>query len=333
MARTKARWRGKVLVAAVADHMGQQQGAIRFFEDHTADYCILAELTDLNIYLGHRGRAYWDITSIGKAAHTCHRHLAVNAIAKMVPLIEEVEALRYVPDLPEWVAELFGRELYTAVGRIYGGLPPGGPSMIPDECTIRVDSRPQPGVEIARSGDSSWVPSSEPGARSAGAVRRRARRSEASPSDRARPSAHGRPRPGVSVGDGKAPSTVPDPGWPTRRVPGTLPDRDLRSRTRAGLHAERVARLADIEIAAKVNTAMAAILLARNERPARVPRGAAGSRSDMRGRQAGRAKPDRHRLRGRSGDRRCGGARDAWRAVVVVGSAPPSCPVTTRLTP
>ena len=47
----------------------------------------------------------------------------------------------------EWVADTFGSELFTAVGRIYGGLPPGGPSMVPDECTIRVDSRPQPGVE------------------------------------------------------------------------------------------------------------------------------------------------------------------------------------------
>ena len=27
-------------------------------------------------------------------------------------------------------------------GRIYGGLAPGGPSMIPDECVIRVDSPP-----------------------------------------------------------------------------------------------------------------------------------------------------------------------------------------------
>ena len=108
------------------------------------------ELTDLQIYLGHRGRLYWDITSIGHSAHTCHRHLAVNAIAKMVPLIEEVEALRYEPELPDWVAELFGPELYTAVGRIYGGLPPGGPSMIPDECTIRVDSRPQPGIDESR---------------------------------------------------------------------------------------------------------------------------------------------------------------------------------------
>jgi acetylornithine deacetylase/succinyl-diaminopimelate desuccinylase-like protein len=147
LARDRSAWRGTVIVAAVADHMGQQQGAIRFFEEHTADASILAELTDLKIYLGHRGRLYWDVTSIGRAAHTCHRHLAVNAIAKIVPLIEEVEALRYLPELPDWVAELFGPELFTAVGRIYGGLPPGGPSMIPDECTIRIDSRPQPTVD------------------------------------------------------------------------------------------------------------------------------------------------------------------------------------------
>jgi len=148
LARVRDRWRGKVVVAAVADHMGDQIGAIRFFDEYSGDYCILGELTDNAIYLGHRGRLYWDITSIGHSAHTCHRHDAVNAIAKMVPLIEEVEALRYMPDVPHWVADLFGPELFTAVGRIYGGLPPGGPSMIPDECTIRVDSRPQPGVEV-----------------------------------------------------------------------------------------------------------------------------------------------------------------------------------------
>lgn len=147
LARERRTWRGRVLVACVVDHMGDQQGAIRFFEQHRADYCILGELTDLAIYLGHRGRLYWDITAFGRSAHTCHRHAAINAIAKMAPLVEEIEALRYEPTLPGWVAELFGRELYTAVGRIYGGLPPGGPSMIPDTCTIRVDSRPQPGVE------------------------------------------------------------------------------------------------------------------------------------------------------------------------------------------
>ena len=149
LARCRDRWRGRVVVAAVADHMGEQSGAIRFFEEYSADFCILGELTDNRIYLGHRGRLYWDITSVGRSAHTCHRHLAVNAIAKMVPLIEEIEALEYRPDLPGWVVELFGAELFTAVGRVFGGLPPGGPSMVPDECTIRVDSRPQPGVEVA----------------------------------------------------------------------------------------------------------------------------------------------------------------------------------------
>jgi acetylornithine deacetylase/succinyl-diaminopimelate desuccinylase-like protein len=147
LARCRNRWRGRVLFAGVVDHMGQQQGAIQFFDDHRGDYCILGELTDLAIYLGHRGRLYWDITSLGQSAHTCHRDRAINAIAKMVPLIEEIERLHLRPEIPDWIAELFGPELHTAVGRIYGGLPPGGPSMIPDECTIRVDSRPHPGVE------------------------------------------------------------------------------------------------------------------------------------------------------------------------------------------
>ena len=224
--------------------MGQQQGAIRFFEDHAADFSLLAELTDLNIYLGHRGRLYWDITSIGKAAHTCHRHLAVNAIAKMVPLIEEVEALRYMPDLPEWVAELFGPELYTAVGRIYGGLPPGGPSMIPDECTIRVDSRPQPGVE-----------ESEVEALILGAVERAlARDPEARYdvvlADRKRPHLIDRDHPlTVALDQAYRSVTGRGPGVRRRILAGrhcehrpSLPDRDLRSGARARLHAERVAR-------------------------------------------------------------------------------------------
>lgn len=146
LARCRELWSGRVLVCGVVDHMGDQIGAIRFFEEHGADLCILAELTDLDIYLGHRGRLYWDITAYGRAAHTCRRHEAVNSIARMAPLIEEIEALRLTPEVGEEVVELVGPELYTAVGRIYGGLPPGGPSMIPDETTIRVDSRPHPGL-------------------------------------------------------------------------------------------------------------------------------------------------------------------------------------------
>ena len=63
-------------------------------------------------------------------------------------MVEEISKLKYFPNIPQDMKDLVGPELYTAVGRIYGGLFPGGPSMIPDRCTIRVDTRPQPGVPI-----------------------------------------------------------------------------------------------------------------------------------------------------------------------------------------
>jgi acetylornithine deacetylase len=139
---------GKITFAAVCDHMGAQTGAIDLFDRHKFDYCVLGELTDMQIYIAHRGRYYFDISTIGRSAHTCHKYLAVNAIEKMLPVAEELSKLKYFPKISDEMKELVGPELYTAVGRIYGGLFPGGPSMIPDRCTIRVDTRPQPGVPL-----------------------------------------------------------------------------------------------------------------------------------------------------------------------------------------
>jgi acetylornithine deacetylase/succinyl-diaminopimelate desuccinylase-like protein len=63
-------------------------------------------------------------------------------------VVDELSKTRYFPAISQEMQELVGAELYIAVGRIFGGLFPGGPSMIPDRCTIRVDTRPQPGVPI-----------------------------------------------------------------------------------------------------------------------------------------------------------------------------------------
>jgi len=141
-------FKGKITFVAVADHMGQQTGSIDLFRRHKFDHCVLAELTDMQIYIAHRGRYYFDISTIGRSAHTCHKYKAINAIEKMLPVVEEISKLKYFPNISQEMKELVGPELYTAVGRIYGGLFPGGPSMIPDRCTIRVDTRPQPGVRI-----------------------------------------------------------------------------------------------------------------------------------------------------------------------------------------
>jgi acetylornithine deacetylase/succinyl-diaminopimelate desuccinylase-like protein len=139
---------GKITFAAVSDHMGQQTGAIDLFKRHKFDHCVLAELTDMQIYVAHRGRYYFDISTIGRSAHTCHKYLAINAIEKMLPVIDEISKLKYFPKISEKMKALVGAELFIAVGRIFGGLFPGGPSMIPDRCTIRIDTRPQPGVPL-----------------------------------------------------------------------------------------------------------------------------------------------------------------------------------------
>src|ERR1039458_5973596 len=140
---------GTVAMAAVADHMGDQLGSIAYFDSTPADMAVLGELSDNEIFLGHRGRYYFDVTLLGKSAHPCHKPLAVNANALAAHAILELEASQFLPDLEDWVRDLFGPETFVVPGRVYGGLPPGGPSMIPDECVIRVDCRPQPGVSPA----------------------------------------------------------------------------------------------------------------------------------------------------------------------------------------
>ena len=140
---------GTVAMAAVADHMGDQLGSIAYFDSYPADMAVLGELSDNEIFLGHRGRYYFDVTVLGRSAHTCHKPLAVNANVLAAQAILELEASHFTPELQDWVRDLFGPETFVVPGRVYGGLPPGGPSMIPDECVIRVDCRPQPGVSPA----------------------------------------------------------------------------------------------------------------------------------------------------------------------------------------
>src|SRR5882757_3963002 len=137
---------GTVAMAAVADHMGDQLGSIAYFDSYPADMAVLGELSDNEIFLGHRGRYYFDITVLGTSAHTCHKPLAVNANLLAAHAVIELDASQLMPPLDPEVAGLFGPETFMSPGRIYGGLAPGGPSMIPDECVIRVDCRPQPGV-------------------------------------------------------------------------------------------------------------------------------------------------------------------------------------------
>ena len=112
-------------MAAVSDHMGDQLGSIAYFDEHPADLCVLGELTGNQVCLGHRGRYYFDITTLGRSAHTCHKPPAINANVLAAQAVLALDASRYEPELEPWVVDLFGAETYIVPGRIYGGLRAG----------------------------------------------------------------------------------------------------------------------------------------------------------------------------------------------------------------
>lgn len=57
------------------------------------DFVLLGEPTDLKIYRGQRGRMELKITTTGKSAHGAHNQKGINAIYKMMPIVEEIEKL------------------------------------------------------------------------------------------------------------------------------------------------------------------------------------------------------------------------------------------------
>ncbi|MFH1177144.1 MAG: YgeY family selenium metabolism-linked hydrolase [Acidobacteriota bacterium] len=56
------------------------------------DLVVLGEPTNLDVYRGHRGRMGITITTRGIAAHGAHAERGLNAVYKLAPIIQEIEA-------------------------------------------------------------------------------------------------------------------------------------------------------------------------------------------------------------------------------------------------
>ncbi len=57
------------------------------------DVVVLGEPTNLDVYRGHRGRMEIEVITKGVSAHGAHCERGVNAVYKMAPIIEDIEAL------------------------------------------------------------------------------------------------------------------------------------------------------------------------------------------------------------------------------------------------
>jgi putative selenium metabolism hydrolase len=106
--------------------------------DHLEPECvILAEATDLTLRIGHRGRCEVRVRTTGKAAHASVPQQGENAILKMAPVIQALEAMNgQLPSHP-----VFG-EGTQVVSLICG---PHTPNSVPDWCEVAVDRRLVPG--------------------------------------------------------------------------------------------------------------------------------------------------------------------------------------------
>lgn len=98
------------------------------------DVVLLGEPTDLQVYRGQRGRMEIEISTQGKSAHGAHNQQGINAIYKMVPLIQALESL---DNSLKPVAPL-GKGSITVSNVLSHG-----PSLcsVPDQCQIHIDRR------------------------------------------------------------------------------------------------------------------------------------------------------------------------------------------------
>ena len=104
---------------------------------------LVAEPTDLDIVVAHRGAVRWKLKTSGRACHSSRPQDGVNAIYKMAQVLTVLE--RYAEELPRMVtAHPLCGSATISVGRIQGGI---SVNTVPDECLIEIDRRCIPGED------------------------------------------------------------------------------------------------------------------------------------------------------------------------------------------
>ncbi len=121
----------------------------RHWQDGTSEllcrpprWAIVAEPTELEVVVAHKGTVRWRCHARGRAAHSSNPAAGCNAIYRMQPVISALQ--RYAEEILPSVATshpLLGGPTLS-VGTIRGGL---SVNTVPDQCTIEIDRRLLPG--------------------------------------------------------------------------------------------------------------------------------------------------------------------------------------------
>jgi acetylornithine deacetylase len=127
---------GRLIVAAVVDEEYASIGADALVRRWRADAAVVTEPTDLQIAVGHKGFAWFEVETRGRAAHGSRPRDGRDAILRMGRVLHELEALdlrlQALPPHP-----LMG------TASLHASIIDGGRelSSYPDRCTLKMERR------------------------------------------------------------------------------------------------------------------------------------------------------------------------------------------------
>jgi acetylornithine deacetylase len=128
--------RGRLIVAGVIDEEHESLGAEALVESWRADFGVITEPTDLALAIGHKGFAWLDIETRGRAAHGSRPADGRDAIMRMGRVLTSLESLdRELQSRPP--IELQG------TGSLHASIISGGHelSSYPDSCRLQMERR------------------------------------------------------------------------------------------------------------------------------------------------------------------------------------------------
>jgi acetylornithine deacetylase len=131
---------GRLIVAAVADEEHASLGAEALVTNWSADAAVVAEPTDLVVAVAHKGFAWVEVETKGRAAHGSRPAEGRDAILEMGRVLSRLEALG---------RDLQARAPHPLLGTasLHASLVSGGRelSTYPDRCVLQAERRTLPG--------------------------------------------------------------------------------------------------------------------------------------------------------------------------------------------
>ena len=139
---------GRLIVAAVIDEEFASLGADELVREWRADAAVVTEPTDLQIGIGHKGFAWFEIETLGRAAHGSRPEDGRDAILRMGRVLARLEQLDHE-------LQAGARHPMMGTASLHASVIDGGRewSSYPDRCRLHVERRTVGGESAERAAE------------------------------------------------------------------------------------------------------------------------------------------------------------------------------------